>query len=260
MILGVVHSFSEAPGYKRFYGTGASSSVRNVDGLGRGLWTLAAFFLLSSILASATAQGSSISVNLGTALPMPIGQTANVAVTVTDTSNSTIQLTFVGLRLEWNLPNSFFIGDNSEKGAVLTGGEQIMYTIPVTVPANVTPGVHRLSAYVTYRILNQSNSTGVNAGWWVTDIQFAYPQTQQSQAAAATNGPQPSFSGETIGVLVVVVAIGLVLERDRIKRRVWKSRQARSHAPAQPEGGPPVGVESPVTKKPPVEEKKEEDL
>ena len=224
----------------------------------RALYTLVILFLLSSILASAAAQGFPISVNLNTALPMPIGQTNNVAVTVEDLVNSTVQLTFVGLRFEWDLPDSFFIGGNSEKGAVLTAGEQIAYSIPVVVPANVTPGIHRLSAYVTYRMLNQKNSTGLEAGWWVTDIQFAYPQTQQNQTATVT-GPQQNSNAETIGVLVVVVAIGLFMERDRIKRLIGKSR-ATGPTPAQPGGEPPVGEKPPVTEKPPVIEKKEEDL
>jgi len=243
---------------KGFYSAEISNSVRNVRRLRRALYALAILFLLSSILASAAAQGFPISVNLGTALPMPIGQTNTVAVTVEDLVNSTVQLTFVGLRFEWDLPENFFIGGNSEKGAVLTAGEQIAYSIPVVVPANVTPGIHRLSAYVTYRMLNQKNSTGVVAGWWVTDIQFAYPQTQQSQTATVT-APEQNSNAETIGVLVAVVAIGLFLERDRIKRLVGKSR-ATGPTPAQPEGEPPDGEKPPVTQKPPVVEKREEDL
>ena len=228
--------------------------------LRRILYALASLFLLSSILASAAAQGFSISVNLGTALPMPIGQTNTVAVTVQDIVNSTVQLTFVGLRFEWDLPNNFFIGGNSEKGAVLTAGEQITYSIPVIVPANVTPGAHKLSAYATYRMLNQQNSTGVEAGWWVADIQFAYPQTQQNQAATATvTGPQQSFSPETIGVLVAVVAIGLFLERGRIKRLIGKFRTT-GPTPTQPESEPPVGEKPPITENPPEVERKEEDL
>ena len=243
---------------KRFYSTETSNSVRNVHRLRKALYALAALFLLLSILASAAAQGFPISVNLGTALPMPIGQTNTVAVTVVDIVNSTVQLTFVGLRFEWDLPNSFFVGGNSEKGVVLTAGEQITYSIPVIVPANVTPGAHRLSTYVTYRMLGQKNSTGVEAGWWVADIQLAYSQTQQSQTATAT-GPQQSFSPETIGVLVAVVAIGLFLERGRIKRLIRKSR-ATGPTPTQPGGEPPVGEQPPVAEEPPVVEKKEEDL
>ena len=228
-----------------------------VQTLRRAILAVAALLILSSLTGPVVAQAFPISVNLGTALPMPIGQTNTVAVTVTDVVNSTVQLTFVGLRFEWDLPDNFFIGGNSEKGAVLTAGEQITYSIPVIIPANVTPGTHRLSTYVTYRMLNQKNSTSVQAGWWVADIQFAYSQTQQSQTATVT-GPQQSSNAETIGVLVAVVAIGLFLERDRIKRLIGKPR-ATSPTPAQPEGEPPVGEKPPVPEKPPVVEKKEEE-
>jgi len=219
----------------------------------RTLYALAALLILSSLAASAAAQGFPISVNFGTALPMPIGQIDTVAVTITDTVNSTVQLTFVGLRFEWDAPNNFFIGGNSDKGAVLTGGEQIVYSIPVTVPSNVTPGTHRLSAYVTYRVSNQKNATTVQAGWWVTDLQLAYPQTQQSQTSTAGTGTQSSSSSETIGVLVAVVAIGLFLERGRIKRLIRKPKET-APTPGQPEGEPPAA------EKPAVVEKKEEDL
>ena len=221
--------------------------------LRRTLYALAALLILSSLMASAAAQGFPISVNLGTALPMPIGQTNTVAVTVKDIVNSTVQLTFVGLRFDWDLPNNFFIGQNSEKGAVLATGEQIVYSIPVVVPGNITPGSHRLSAYVTYRVLNQKNATGVQAGWWVADIQLVYPQTQQNQTSTAGAQPQ-SFSLETIGVIVAVLAIGLFLERGRIKRLLSRSKEA-APSPAQPEGEPPA-VEKPSV----VEKKEEEDL
>jgi hypothetical protein len=226
--------------------------------LRRAIIAVAALLILSSLTGPVVAQAFPISVNLGTALPMPIGQTNTVAVTVTDVVNSTVQLTFVGLRFEWDSPNNFFIGGNSDKGAVLAAGEQITYSIPVVVPANITPGSHRLSTYVTYRMLNQKNSTSVQAGWWVADMQFAYPQTQQSQTATAT-GPQQSFNAETIGVLVAVVAIGLFLERGRIKRLIRKSRTT-GPTPTQPEGEPNVGEKPPVTESPPVVENKEEDL
>jgi len=219
----------------------------------RTLYALAGLLILSSLAASAAAQGFPISVNFGTALPMPIGQTDTVAVTVTDTLNRTVQLTFVGLRFEWDAPNNFFIGGNSNKGAVLTSGEQIVYSIPVTVPGNVTPGTHRLSAYVTYRLLNQKNATAVQAGWWVTDLQLAYPQTQQSQTSSAGTTGTESSSSETVGVLVAVVAIGLFLERGRIKRFVSKPKEA-APTPGQPEGEPPAA------EKPAVVERKEEDL
>ena len=190
---------------------------------------------------------------------MPIGQTNNVSVTVMDTVNYTVQLVFVGLRFEWAPPNSFYIGDNSEKGAVLTDGEQITYTIPVGVPANVTPGVHKLTAYVTYRMLNQTNWTGVNAEYWVMNIQLAYSQNQQTQTATATSGPQQSFNVDTVGVIVVVVAIWLVLERGRIRRFIGKSRAA-GPTPPQPKGEPSLAGTPSTAENLPVSEKKEEDL
>ena len=118
----------------------------------RALYALAVLLIISSFTRSVAAQGFPISVNFDTTLPMPIGQTNIVAVTVKDIVNSTVQLTFVGLRFEWDPPENFFIGENSEKGAVLAAGEQIAYSIPVSVPANITPGVHRLNAYAVYRV------------------------------------------------------------------------------------------------------------
>jgi len=205
-------------------------------------------------MASAAAQAFPISLNFGTGLPMPIGQTPTVTVTVKNLVNTTVQLVFVGLRFEWSLANTFYIGDNSEKGAVLAAGEQIIYSIPVTIPGNVTPGTHRLSAYVTYRVNNKGNWTGTLAGWWVADLQMAYPLTQQSQTPTPNAAPPPSFSLETIGVLAAVVAIGLFLERSRISQIVNKYRKTKT-----PSAGPES--EKPADEKPqPVEKKEEEDL
>lgn len=145
-----------------------------VRALRKAIFSVAALLVISSLTGTVAAQALPISVNFGTALPMPIGQTNTVAVTVTDIVNSTVQLTFVGLQFEWDPPTRFFIGGNSDKGAVLTPGQQIVYSIAVTVPPNVTQGVHKLSAYVTYRVLS-SNATGVLAAWWVTNIQFVKP-------------------------------------------------------------------------------------
>jgi hypothetical protein len=185
---------------------------------------------------------------------MPIGQTDSVAVTVKDIVNSTVQLIFVGLRFEWDLPTSFFIGGNSEKGAVLVAGEQITYPILVTVPGNITPGTHRLSAYVTYRWQFQNGTwTGSLAGWWVTDIPLAYPQAQ-SQTTTGGESPQTFTNIETAGVLVAVVAIGLFLERARLIRFIGKHRVTKP-GPAELGGEKPKPVEQK-----PVDQMEEEDL
>jgi hypothetical protein len=222
--------------------------------LRRKLFALAALLILSSFLASVGAQAFPISLNFGTALPMPIGQTDTVAVTVKNVVNSTVQLTFVGLRFEWSQPNNFFIGGNSEKGAVLAAGEQIIYPIAVAVPGNITAGTHRLSGYVTYRVFQKGNWTGVLAGWWVADLQFAYPQAQQSQTATGGGSPQTFTTLETVAVLAAVVAIGLFLERGRIIRFVGKHRASKPGL-AEPEGEKPKTVEQK-----PADQKEEEDL
>jgi hypothetical protein len=212
-------------------------------------------FVLFSLISSASAQGSPISVNFVTALPVPIGQTITVTVTVKDTVNSTVQLTFVGLRFEWDPNTTFFIGGNSEKGAVLVAGEQITYPINVTVPGNITPGTHRLSAYVTYRWQFQNGTwTGSLAGWWVSDVQLAYSQTQQSQTTTGGESPQTSANIETAGVLVAVMAIGLFLERARLIRFIGKHRVTKP-GPAEPGGE----QQKPVDQKP-VDQKEEEDV
>ncbi|GEM_PF-1806831 len=223
--------------------------------LRRTLYAIAALLIVSLLVGSVGAQGFPISLGFGTGLPMPIGQTDIVTVTVTNIVNSTIQLTFLGLRFEWDLANNFFIGNNSEKGAVLAATEQIIYSIPVTVPGNVTLGTHRLSAYVTYRVNNKGKWTGVLAGWWVTDLQMAYAPTTQAPTSTPSAAPPSSFSLETVGALAAVVAIGLFLERGHISRFVSKYRKTKT-----PSAGPES--EKPKDEKQEQVEKKEaeEDL
>jgi hypothetical protein len=187
----------------------------------------------SLLISSVMAQGFPIALSFGTAVPMPIGQAATVTVTVKDIGNSTVQLIFVGIRFEWSGPNTFFIGGNSEKGAVLAAGQQLTYDIAAQIPNNVTPGAHRLSGYATYRVFQAGNWSGTQAGWWVSDIQFAFPQAVQSQTTRIV-APQQTLSPETVAVIAIVLAIGLVLERGRI-RRLLKKPRAKVAEPAKPE-------------------------
>ena len=161
---------------------------------------------------------------------MPIGQTTTVSVLITDVSNSTVQLNFVGIRFEWSSTDRFFIGANSEKGAVLAAGQQITYSIPVQLPTNVTPGTHNLIAYVSYRWFENGSWTGVLAGFWVSSVPFAFPQVA-SQSSAATTAAQPTQPSqpmfntttlETAAVLILVVAIGLFLERHHVGKLFGK--------------------------------------
>jgi hypothetical protein len=218
---------------------------------------LVGLLILSSLIASAWAQSFPISLNFGIALPVPIGQTRIVTVTVKNIVSSTVQLIFVGLRFEWSLPNTFFIGNNSQRGAVLAAAQQIVYNIPVTVPGNVTPGTHRLSAYATYRVNNKGKWTGTLGGWWVADLQMAYAPTTQAPPSTSTptstpSAAPPSFSLETAGALAAVVAIGLFLERGRISRFVNKRRKNKT-----PSAGP--DSEKPKDEKPEQEKKGEDE-
>jgi hypothetical protein len=190
---------------------------------------------------------------------MAIGQMQTVTVTVSNVANSTVQLTFLGLQFEWNKPDFFFVGGNSDKGAVLAAGEQIAYPILVQIPSNVTEGTYVLGTYVTYRWFKGGNWTGVLSGWWISHVGVAYSQTQasaQSQVTAQTEtetqnqvvrqvGLLGVFSFETVAALLAIVAIGVYLERGHVRRFVLKYRKpAGESTPSKPE-----------TKKPPLEEK-----
>jgi hypothetical protein len=190
---------------------------------------------------------------------MAIGQTQTVTVTVTNITNSTVQLTFLGLQFEWNKPDFFFVGGNSDKGAVLAAGEQIAYPILVQIPSNVTDGTYVLGTYITYRWFKGGNWTGVLSGWWISHVGVAHSQTQgaaQSQITAQTQtetqnqavrqvGLLGVFGFQTIVALLAIVGIGLYLERSHVRRIVGKYRKPPAEStPAKPE-----------TKKPPLEEK-----
>lgn len=229
------------------------------------VYMLAVFLVMCSLIGSVSAQSAQarpITVALqATFLPLAIGQTQTVTVTVKNIANSTVQLTFLGLQFEWNKPDFFFVGGNSDKGAVLAAGEQIAYPILVQVPSNVTQGTYVLGTYVTYRWFNGGNWTGVLSGWWISHIPVAYPQTQptaETQATAQTQtetqnqpvrqvGLMGVFSIETIVALFAIVGIGLILERGHLRRLVQKYRKPPAEStPAKPEMKKPTPEEEEV--------------
>lgn len=200
---------------------------------------------------------------LSAAFPLPIGQTSIVTVTVTDISNSTVQLTFTGLRFEWDNPTTWFIGGDSDKGAVLAAGELIRYHIPVAVPANITEGKHTLTTYVSYHWFKNGTWTGILSGFWVSSVQLVQPSTQtqsqpqtqtptQTQTTTEHQGLLQQASGlAVIAGLILIIGIGLFLERDHIRRLIGKSRKTTI------EQSTPAKTES---KKPHVEEKDEQEV
>ena len=225
---------------------------------------LVVFLTMCSLIGSTYGLARPITVGLATGLPLAIGQTQTVAVTVTNITNSTVQLTFLGLQFIWNKADFFFVGGNSDKGAVLAAGQQIEYPILVQVPSNVTEGTYILGTYVTYRWFSGGNWTSVLSGWWVSHVPVAYSQSQptaQSQITAETQATAQTqtqtqnqavrqvgilgvFSFETIAALFAIVGIGLYLERSNVQRVVQKFRK--------PSGGSTLPKAE--TKKPPSEE------
>ncbi len=199
-----------------------------MQSLRKAIYASATVLIVSFFIVSVAAQAVPIDVHMSAALPLqflPIGQTTTVLVNVTNIVDSTVQLEFVGLRFEWNNPDRYFIGGNSDKGANLAAQQQITYRINVDVPNNATPGTHKLSAYVAYRWVERGNWTDTISHIWLADVQLAYPQTQQSQTSAQV-GPLQSFGLGTIGALLFIAAIGLLLysERGRVRRLFHKSR------------------------------------
>ena len=188
-----------------------------------------------------------ISLGFASTLPLIIGQTSIITVTVTNIVNNTVELSFLGVRFEWDKPPSWYVGGGSDSGAALSPGQQVNYQIPIAIPSNVTAGTHRLTTYVTYRWLRDGNWTGLIAGFWVTDFPFAYAAQTQS----AQGGPLQSSNMETIAALVIVVAIALFLERGHIKRLTKKVRATQPEQPSSDE------VE---VKKPAADEGEEEEV
>lgn len=203
---------------------------------------LVVLVIISSAIESAAGQSyHPVSLGFASALPLPIGQTVVITVTVTNIITSTVQLAFLGLRFEWDSPTTWFVGGNSNAGAVLSSGQQIIYNVPVSIPNNVTEGTHRLTAYVTCRWIQNGNWTSLVGGFWISDFPLAHsPQTSTGQG-----GLLQVFGFETIAALVLAVGIGLFLERSHVKRIIAKVRKT---------------PEKTQSEKPRVEEKKEEDL
>lgn len=202
--------------------------------------------ILSSVIGSAAGQAPHpISLGFASALPLPIGQMPVITVTVTDIANSTVQLTFLGLRFEWGSPTTWFIGGGSNAGAVLSAGQQIIYHIPVAIPNNVTAGTHRLTTYVTYRWFKDGTWTGLLAGFWASDFPLAYAQTRSQQTATQNQaqiqttskqvGTPQTYNLLTYGIVAIaalVTIVGVALYIGRVKR--IEEKRKTSPKPTRP--------------------------
>jgi hypothetical protein len=179
--------------------------------------TIIAVVALYLLCAVSLANAQSVSVDVNTVFsPQPqIGAFSTATVTVTNANNATVQLLFVGVHFEWENPTVWFIGGHSGEGAILGSGEKISYDIQVAVPANVTTGTYRFFTLVKYRMQTaQGNWTPEIDVFWAQPVQVSTAQASSSQTP---QGPQETFTPETIALLVVAVAAGLFLERDSVK-------------------------------------------
>ena len=177
-----------------------------------------AVLLFLTAASPVVAQGSAVGVTVTfPSDPLQVGKIYVVTVTLTNVSNSTVQLEFVGIHFDWVNPIVFYIGGHSGDIAILGPGEKITYNIAEGIPFNATPGTHKLYTNVRYRLLGGGNSAAVFNWYWVNDVQIT--TNTESPAAQPTSpaGPQLSFTPETLAVVVAAVAIGLFLERDRVK-------------------------------------------
>jgi hypothetical protein len=200
---------------------GADMRVR----LGTIARVLAAAILVSILISSVAAQRSPVNVKVDVTQPLQIGQINITTVTITDVSNTTVQLFFVGIHFEWD--TVWYIGGHSAEGALLNPNEQISYTISIGVPANATAGVHKLYTIVKCRWLQGGNWTSEYDQYWVEDVQVGGTSTTQS----TPTGPSQTLPPNAIILIISATAIGLLLERHRIRQALGKLKK-REDEPA----------------------------
>ena len=190
-----------------------------VQGMPKATFVALVTLCLLCIVPLANAQSVGVSVDATFSPPLQIGAFSTATVTITDTSNATVELLFVGVHFEWDNPTVWFIGGHSGEGAILGPGEKISYNIAVAVPANETTGTYKFFSLVKYR-------TQISAGNWTNETDLFWGQAVQISAQGSSSqtpqGPQETFTPETIGLLVVAVGAGLFLERDSVKSLLKK--------------------------------------
>jgi hypothetical protein len=203
-----------------------------------------ALYLLCAVSA-ANAQGVGVNVNTVFSPQLQIGGSSTATVTVSNAGNATVELLFVGVHFEWDNPTVWYIGGHSGEGAILGSGEEISYDIAVGVPANVTTGAHKFFTIVKYRMRTaQGNWTVENDLFWVQPVQIGTGQASSSQTP---QGPQQSFTPETIALLVVATVAGLFLERDSVKMLFKKPGSKEPKSPesvsTEPKSTEPASTE-----------------
>lgn len=202
-----------------------------VHGMPKATFVALVTLCLLCIVSLANAQAVGVSVDATFSSQPQIGAFSTATVTITDTSNATVELLFVGVHFEWDNPTVWFIGGHSGEGAILGPGEKISYNIAVAVPANETTGTYKFFTLVKYR-------TQTSPGNWTAETDLFWEQAVQIGAqgsSQAPQGPQETFSPETIALLVVAVGVGLFLERDSVKSLIKKpaSKKPKKRPPRE---------------------------
>jgi hypothetical protein len=220
-----------------------SAGVRvTVHGMPKATIIAAVALCLLCVVSQVNAQSLGVSVNTVFSPQPQIGAFSTATVTISNAGNDTIELLFVGVHFEWENPTVWFIGGHSGQGAILGSGEKISYDIQVAVPANVTTGTYKFFTLVKYRTQTaQGNWTPETDLFWAEPVQVSTAQASSSQTP---QGPQETFTPETIALLVVAVAAGLFLERDSVKALFKKPEtKPEMQAAIQPEVKPELRPE-----------------
>jgi hypothetical protein len=149
--------------------------------------------------------------------PLSPGLSTSVSVNVTNVSNVTMALSFVGVRFDWMKEGVYFIGGGSEKNRTLAPKESVVYNIAFTVNETVTTGTHQTHVLVAY---NYNKEDGELANPPAVDF---VSQIDVIEAGGLLYWLQ-GLDMTTIAIIVIAALI-VLLERGRIRTLLKKTRE-----------------------------------
>jgi len=147
------------------------------------------------------------------------GKSSSIEITITNISNGTMQLWFVGLRFDWMKPNVFFIGSGSEKNKTLERLESISYSIAFSIPENASLGLHEAIILVDYNLKLDNG--------WTNRTAIAHPLNIEVTTPTPVEYDVFTFNIQRIIMDLFIIVIGITiieLERERIKSIYKKIR------------------------------------
>ena len=153
--------------------------------------------------------------------PFTQGDSIQITVNVTNPSNVTILLQFVGVRFEWMKENVFFIDGGSGKNRTLAPGEGVTYVIGCHVDENVPAGRYKATVLVAY---NYNKTEGEPAN----PPAIAFIEPIEVVAKGVGGAPWfPQIDMTTIAVIIIIVLI-IWLERGRIASLLRRERKVEA--------------------------------